>query len=145
MTATVDAELERWERMAAQQHPDVLPGCVETLHDDAARLTERADNIQVIHDEQRSRLQRSGAIIVATEVVVLAQAEVLEKTTGFQIPEKMVIGAGLIAAGAALFTEGLRFVQYRSGLHRTRERADKVAALHQEAASRAEQMGLLGD
>ncbi len=145
MAATVDAELAQWERMAAQEHPEVLPLCVETLEIATQQLTERADNIQEIHDEQRSRLQKAGAIILASEAVVLAQSELLERAIGVQVPEKIVLGVGLLAAGAALFKEGLRFAQYRMGLQRTQERADQVGLLYEQAAHRARSMGLLGD
>ena len=145
MPAAPDPELERWERMAAQEHPDILPGCVEALEAQTARLTERADSVQEIHDAQQARFNRVGVMALAGSATIGVQIGIIERVAHVDVPEELVIGAACVAVGIMLFKESFRMVQYRFGLARLRTRAQQAAALHQKASERAHALGLPGE
>lgn len=134
---------EYYERLAAQDHPDVLPSCVETLSDAQRKVMDNLIQVDAYHEQEKSQGKRRLGIAALAGTIAVTQTEAADVIFNMGPGSKPVAVAGVLVVGAVGVWEGLKGLRRRHVSESLIQEHFVLTIYHHVARSKAEKMGLM--
>jgi len=143
--AIVDTEIERYQRMAEQTHPQILPLCVETLQTERDKLAGISGGLEEASEHLNrhvySDLGATALTLTSVEVAAFMANNLLH--ANLDNLTILIVGAAMISLRALRNTSVAVFVNVAHG--RAKEQTQQMESLYSRARDRAVEMGLVSD
>jgi hypothetical protein len=138
---------EDYERMAAQTHPQILPGNVDYLGTLAGRAQTRYQEVQDYHEGQQKKFIGSlGATALATTVLEIQNAAfkyATETKVSWDGWNRYALAAGFTFAAFRGVRYWTQHRQVRGVVKAAKREYEQLNGFHQTAHARATEMNLL--
>ncbi len=140
MTDVIDQQFEQYRRMAEQQHPEVLPVCVQTLH---SAMDSALQKIAALEAPAAKSLYKRIGITATITAVALYDVLPFGQVTHNQNLAIITAGTGFVVmVGQAAF-DSAKKMRDQSSRYELMSEYFQVRDLYDSAHERAVEMGVV--
>ncbi len=143
MPGVIDGPLDRYERMAVQTHPEVLPRCVDDLNSAVQEAHTTHEQVTEYHTQEKRRFYQKIGFASLAAAVVTAETYPLSHAMQSEFLTKFSTAAGVVVVSFLVGREIPQTMRRIRVSHHVSQRRSQLEQLHRTAYARAVAMGLI--